>query len=172
MALIRCAECKARMSDKASACPKCGAPLEVSEKKQKARISNGCGCLIICLVVGVIFAAAASTNKSNALGSTAPRQPSPPENPAKAWYSGGTLHSAKMSEWSRASYPNRLATSADFVAKILETEGIAIPSVDQLKPLAQNLETAITTAHVEGVTDNEKVSTLAAACWLLIKHER
>lgn len=57
MALIRCAECKAKVSDEATTCPKCGAPIEISQKKQKSQISTGCGCLIVLLVVGGIIAA-------------------------------------------------------------------------------------------------------------------
>src|SRR5688572_4009827 len=31
---------------------------------------------------------------------------------SQAWYEGGTLHHAKMKEWSRAEYANKLATAA------------------------------------------------------------
>src|SRR5262245_20069319 len=35
---------------------------------------------------------------------------------ASEWYSGGNLHKAMGAQWRTASYQNRLATSADFVA--------------------------------------------------------
>lgn len=57
MALIRCAECKAKVSDKATACTKCGAPIEISKKRQKNQIGIRSSCLIILLVVGGIIAA-------------------------------------------------------------------------------------------------------------------
>ncbi|NQT14220.1 MAG: DUF4339 domain-containing protein [Planctomycetes bacterium] len=88
-----------------------------------------------------------------------PRADSTPE--PKAWYSGGTLHSAKMSEWSRAPYADRLATSADFVAKSMQIEGKTIPPVDQIRPLAEQLERNISAANEGGYADNQKVSTIA-----------
>jgi hypothetical protein len=37
--------------------------------------------------------------------------------PAEEWYQGGTLHKSTGREWHAATYRNRLATSADFVAR-------------------------------------------------------
>jgi DNA-directed RNA polymerase subunit RPC12/RpoP len=53
MSLIRCAECSKKISDKATACPHCGAPIEISVKK-RGRASSGFGCLALLIVVGVI----------------------------------------------------------------------------------------------------------------------
>jgi hypothetical protein len=50
MSLIRCAECKAKISNKASACPKCGAPIEIATNKRKGRISAGWAFLILLIV--------------------------------------------------------------------------------------------------------------------------
>ena len=66
MALIPCCECKSKVSDKASACPKCGAPVEPSveafEKKKKGD-QNGCiGCLG---VVGLVILLAIFNSPSN-----------------------------------------------------------------------------------------------------------
>lgn len=63
MALIRCTECKAKVSEKADACPKCGAPVEKSGKKQKKQISTGCGCLIVILVIGGLIMAISVVNQ-------------------------------------------------------------------------------------------------------------
>lgn len=38
MALIKCEECGAKISDKASACPKCGCPLSAGEETKKSKI--------------------------------------------------------------------------------------------------------------------------------------
>ena len=70
MALIRCAECKAEVSDTATACPKCGAPMEISKKKQKSQVSTGCGCLIVLLVVGGIIAAFVANEQGGGRGDT------------------------------------------------------------------------------------------------------
>lgn len=80
MALIRCAECKAKVSDKATTCPTCGAPIEVSKKKQKSQISTGCGCLIVLLVVGGIIVAFVARDK----GSAPERSAAPASRPAPA----------------------------------------------------------------------------------------
>lgn len=81
MALIRCAECKAKVSDKATTCPKCGAPIEVSKKKkQKSQISTGCGCLIVLLVVGGIIVAFVARDKGSGPGPSA----APASRPAPA----------------------------------------------------------------------------------------
>ncbi len=57
MSLIRCAECKAKVSDKAASCPKCGAPIEISKKKQGRLLSTGCGYFIGMLIVCGLFIA-------------------------------------------------------------------------------------------------------------------
>lgn len=49
MALIKCKECGAEVSDKADVCPKCGAPF-------KLRVKGPSGCMMILLVlIGVAF---------------------------------------------------------------------------------------------------------------------
>lgn len=53
MALVRCPECGAKISDSAETCPKCGA---TEEGMASARVENavnnclGCGCLMILAV--------------------------------------------------------------------------------------------------------------------------
>ena len=69
MALINCPECGKEVSDKATSCPKCGAPTEYGKKEtKKERIKKkgnvqGAGCLIMILalilgftVLGIPFA--------------------------------------------------------------------------------------------------------------------
>lgn len=87
---------------------------------------------------------------------------------ADLWYKGGTLTHAKMSEWSSASYANRLATSADFVARMEQGQWDKYGSVDAIRPIATRLEREITAANRNGASDGLPVSEIAAACWLLI----
>lgn len=47
---------------------------------------------------------------------------------AREWYEGGTLHDATALEWQNASYENKLATSADLIAK-LYNDGKLSPKV-------------------------------------------
>jgi ribosomal protein L40E len=81
MALIRCTECKAKVSDKATTCPKCGAPVEISKKKQKSQISTGCGCLIVLLAGGAIISAIVGSDGGGASSTPPPAKPaqSPPK---------------------------------------------------------------------------------------------
>jgi hypothetical protein len=94
-----------------------------------------------------------------------PDLPSPAERP---WYEGGTLHGATMVEWRTASYANRLATAADFVAATSKSRGITFASMDELKEQAIALELAISTAGEGGNADHQQVSEVAAACLVLM----
>lgn len=74
MALIRWAECKAKVSDKAIACPKCGAPVEFSKKSRRNEISTGRGCLIILLTVIGFVAFYMFTDANDTPTATSPSQ--------------------------------------------------------------------------------------------------
>jgi hypothetical protein len=58
------------------------------------------------------------------------------------WYVGGTLQSATVEEWHKATYENRLATCADFI-KAATRPDVEI-DYDAIKPLAIELEMCIT----------------------------
>lgn len=93
-------------------------------------------------------------------------------------YEGGTLHKSTLREWSQALYPNRLATSADFVAKI-EPAGrpveeyklahLAITS-DEFKGLAIELASCTSTVAGNGSNAHLNVTDTAATCYVLIKN--
>ncbi len=66
MALIKCPECGADISDKAESCPKCGNPIsskskvqlvELTQKKYKRHILCGCLTLIVGFILAIILAA-------------------------------------------------------------------------------------------------------------------
>lgn len=71
---------------------------------------------------------------------------------AAAWYSGGNLHDANALQWQKASYENKLATCADFVANFWVNKNFkpglqeAIKNVDDIKPFAKALVEALDTA--------------------------
>ncbi|MDB4421989.1 hypothetical protein N9268_03330 [Akkermansiaceae bacterium] len=73
-----------------------------------------------------------------------------------------------MSEWREASYENRLATAADFSATLVKQQGKSFADINELKPRAIALEIAITEAGRGGIADNQKVSAIAAASWMLL----
>jgi hypothetical protein len=61
MALVKCRECGSKVSDKAAACPQCGAPVEAAPLKQiddafKKHGTLGTGCLVV-IVIGIIAGA-------------------------------------------------------------------------------------------------------------------
>ena len=91
------------------------------------------------------------------------------ESASNEWYVGGTLTRAKMSEWNRASYANRLATSADFVARMLGGDMGNLSMDGDIKPMATRLESEISAAYQEGVTDALPVPDVAASCILILK---
>lgn len=68
-----------------------------------------------------------------------------PMDPVKTWYQGGTLHGVSALEWQGASYENKLATCADFVAKLSTgtslKPGVAakMSTIEGIKPFAEAL---------------------------------
>ena len=90
------------------------------------------------------------------------------QSKATEWYSGGTLHRSTMREWRQATYSDRLATAADFSATLLKKQGRSVRSMNELRPIAVALETAISEAGRGGVADTQSASSIAAATWLLL----
>lgn len=56
MALMPCVECGREISDKAAACPHCGAPVGVVETARESRAPWGCGTLLMGLVAFAVLA--------------------------------------------------------------------------------------------------------------------
>jgi len=84
---------------------------------------------------------------------------SKPSTSSAEWYTGGSLHDKKGVDWIKASYENKLATCADFIAA----------SSNQLdKRSAEQLVICIDKTVEESVAQKEDVSTLAATCIVLI----
>ena len=72
--------------------------------------------ITIIIIIGLCFmlfiflpALSKSSNSSSGIQS----KPTP-----TMWFEGGTLHKSTIKEWRKASYANRLATSADFYSKL------------------------------------------------------
>ncbi len=88
------------------------------------------------------------------------------------WYSGGTLHRAKMKEWSQANYSNKLATASDFTMGLLKVDGKDLMSVDienEIKPMAINLVEGLDAANRDGIADNLDAAEVAATIWVIMK---
>jgi hypothetical protein len=78
-----------------------------------------------------------------------------------SWFIGGSLHKSTVAEWRKATYANRLATSADFVAA---TQNIDYGNMEELLLMSIELESCISTATSGGNVENEQVSFIAAIC--------
>ncbi|MFM5086258.1 hypothetical protein [Aeromonas media] len=86
---------------------------------------------------------------------------------ADAWYEGGTLHQANALQWQKASDADKLATCSDLVAAIYKNKSFkpelqqAIKSVDDFRPLAEELVKALNGAFKEDpdTKNNAKIFT-------------
>lgn len=77
------------------------------------------------------------------------------------WYEGGTLHKAKISEWKLATDKNKLATCADFIAKV--DGSISLAKATNLKVCIDEGTQGINTA------DNQSVADVASVCMIILK---
>jgi len=85
------------------------------------------------------------------------------------WYSGGTLHSANGRQWLAATSANRLATSADFVAKAFGDRKVrSLGSVDRLKPYAHEVKACVDETFQAPGSQDLKVAEVAASCLILL----
>src|SRR5204863_8116927 len=79
------------------------------------------------------------------------------------WYQGGTLHHSTLKEWSRATFQNRLATSADFATATKPK----VKSMNELRVRAVALESCISTVAAprgkQSIPDI-KTTDVAAVC--------
>ena len=66
-----------------------------------------------------------------------------------------------MREWRSASYSNRLATAADFIAA---TQDVDYDDLDGFKQMASDLEICISTTGEGGAADDEHTAFIAAMC--------
>lgn len=108
----------------------------------------------------------------------AARQNARPEEAEGKWYEGGTLHSASIKEWRKASPENRLATCAEFAAalwskgRLREDMAAKIKTPDDLLGPVTALVACIDKAtepeadpkRDEEMYANQTVSEMAARC--------
>jgi hypothetical protein len=88
--------------------------------------------------------------------------PLPTPAPTKLWYQGGTLHDKTIYDWKQATYSNKLATCADFIAASKDNLNIDITTVDSIKPFAEQLVICMDTAIDGGESfDEQSVSEMA-----------
>jgi len=83
------------------------------------------------------------------------------------WYEGGTLHRAKIEDWKKATDENRLATCADFIAKVRKPSDL-----NELLAKSVGLRACITEAtRALESTNNENVADVAALCVVTLGYQ-
>lgn len=91
------------------------------------------------------------------------------------WYSGGTLHRADGQQWKSASGADRLATSADFAAKVIGERRVKkLGSIDKLRPYATDMRSCIDSSLSDlsaTAARRQSVASLAAACSILLESQ-
>lgn len=82
-----------------------------------------------------------------------------------SWFSGGTLHQSTLGEWRNATYRNRLATSADFVAS---TQDVDYSDLSSFRKMASDLEACISTTAEDGTLDSERTVSISSMCTVML----
>ena len=116
--------CNKKINSKIKKCPNVGAPI-------KKPISTGSKYLIatlLTLLIGGIFSSFDTPSSTS----------------SRKWFQGGNLHNATLAQWKSATYQNRLATAADWLAVTRWKGHLNSPSdFDKLKTKAQILVRAV-----------------------------
>ncbi len=148
----------------------------ILKSKQSCVLTFGGG--LIAAAIALLLAAKILPNLGSDSGSSATRHRveqsdtvSSNISSTKEWYQGGTLssHGATMRKWHRASYEDRLASSSDFIARMLGGDMGNLSMDGDIKPMAARLEMEISAAYQEGVTDTLPVTDIATGCILILK---
>lgn len=83
------------------------------------------------------------------------------------WYEGGTLHNATMAEWKAGTEKDRLATCADFAARIKKANNQKFASEKELAEDAYYFLSFLDEVGKGDVAQNEKVAEMVAAAQIL-----
>ena len=96
------------------------------------------------------------------LGASSPTSSTGP----RPWHSGGTLHNATLERWRAEDDANRLATCADLITMDMLKQGIHPREIrlDDLKPMAVEMEACITKGGEGTVADDARVGDVAQTC--------
>ena len=86
----------------------------------------------------------------------------------KEWYQGGTLHKSTASQWKRAEYRNRLATTADWVSGTMRQKGYTPRSMDEVKEKAKELLICVEEAIDDPRITDQQMTEVVAICIILM----
>jgi hypothetical protein len=114
-------------------------------------------------LVGLLIMAAGSTDNGGGKSGTSSSSSS-----SKQWFEGGTLHKATVAQWKSATYQNKLATAADWLAATKWKGYLKSPDdFDKIKVKAQMLVNAVDEVVTVKQTDPLQVAEIAAAIVLM-----
>lgn len=90
-----------------------------------------------------------------------------------AWYSGGTLHDATLTEWINSSYKNKTATSADFAMSFDDIKKLVVESGNMglLKLPAVDIAICVDEVARSENMENLSVKETAASCGILMGYK-
>ncbi len=105
------------------------------------------------------------------------------QSQSRKWYEAGTLHNKSILEWQTASADDKLATCADFVARMWEDQSFvpriqnSINSVESMKIYAEELVEGLDAAterfadpeQNRRVYANQTVSSMATLCMITMR---
>lgn len=147
-----CKSCKEPVQKDANKCPHCG------EKHPTISNAKGCLGLVVLILIGTAMLSMCTDDQgSNTAGNA---QENAIQTQPK-WYENGGLHDKSALDWQIAPYKQKLATAADIYAHFYQkkqlTPAIAarIESVDDLRPYAENLVSALNEAFEKKATKEE-----------------
>ena len=98
-----------------------------------------------------------------AIGSSEDKKQST-QSSSNQWFRGGTLHNATVSQWKNATYKNKLATAADWLASTVWKGHLNSPNdFDKVKIKSEMLVKAVDKVVAETKIESMKVTEIASS---------
>lgn len=87
-----------------------------------------------------------------------------------SWLKNGTLHKPTVAEWKQASDENKMATCADFVVSLKESDAEKFKTINDIKVSALEMKNCLDEAVIGGsITDDMKINEIAVLCHINLK---
>ena len=87
-----------------------------------------------------------------------------------SWLKNGTLHKATVAEWKKANDENKMATCADFVVSLKESDSKKFETISDIKVSALEMKNCLDEAvNGDSITDDMKINEIAVLCHINLK---
>lgn len=173
---MTCKNCGKEVIPTSVFCQHCGQKLDQTETDSSEKASSRGGSavgtskkasnswLVILVLSLVLFGACSLLFNNSSSSSTSNSYSQSPAQYVKQWYEGGSLHSSTVAEWKTASYENKLATAADWLASSKWKGHLNTSSdFDNMKQKAEILVAAVDKAVSGNAPDSWKMNEITAA---------